>query len=209
MVFSKGLFLITLSLFAVAAEAKNESGCFKPTISVILDKGKPKYISKSRKELSYLCHHGSAMGCTVSQYACSYKIKLNNEGCKQLDFNCYPVDFYVYIDNEYPINSCEYNAIKQHENFHVDAIQNLSPKAVEKYISKCISEEMKKKKLKTGEEIYQKCSNKTIIWMNQKKEEKNNEIDSYKKYHPFYFSKCTEWETNHYSIQATLDKLTD
>ena len=208
MAFLKELFLIIL-LFSVGAEAKNEGGCFKPTVSVVVDKGKPKYIPKSRKELSYLCHSPSVMGCTVSQYACSYKIKLNNEGCKQLDFNCYPVDFYVYIDNEYPVDSCEYNAIKKHENFHVSAIQNVSPTAIEKYITGCISEEMKKKKLKTGEEIYQKCSDKTIIWMNRKKEEKNSEIDSYRKYHPFHFSKCTEWKSNPYSIAATLAELVD
>lgn len=208
MAFPKELFLATLLLFSVEVEAKNEGGCFKPTVSVVLDKGKPKYISKSPEELYSLCSY-SVLGCTVSQYACSYKVRLNNEGCKQLDFNCYPVDFYVYIDDEYSTNSCEYNAIKTHENFHVDAIQNLSTKAVENYITRCINEEMKKKELKTGEAIYQKCANKAIGWMNRKKEEKNREIDSYKKYHPFYFSKCTGWKGNSYSIEATLDRLID
>ncbi len=209
---AKELFLAVLFLLSIEAEAKstkNEAGCFQPTVSVTLDKGKPKYISKSYKELVSLCRNTSVLGCTISRYACAHKVRLNGEGCKQLDFNCYPVDFNVYINNEYPVDSCEYKAIKKHENFHVDAIQNFSTKNVDKYITKCIDEEMKKKKLKTGEEIYRRCANRTIVWMNRKKEEKNDEIDAYKKYHPFYFSKCTGWKTNAYSIEATLDALVD
>ena len=202
-------FALILGCASVKAVSAEERGCASPTVSVVLDKGKPRYSSHPYSELVSLCHHSSILGCTVSEYGCSHKIRLNEKGCKQLDFNCYPVDFQVYIDDEYPEGTCEYDAIKKHEKFHVNAIQNFSKKAVERYLTKCIDEEVKKKKIKTGEEIYWKCAERTTVWMNRKKEEKNDEIDAYKKYHPFHFSKCTGWKMRRRDIEATLDNLVD
>ena len=72
------LFLL-LNFVPMDALSGNETGCSSPTISVILEKGKPRYSSHPYSELVSLCHHGSVLGCTVSEYACSHKIRLNEE----------------------------------------------------------------------------------------------------------------------------------
>ena len=109
--------------------------------------------------------------------------------------------------DDYPKGTCEYNAIKKHENFHIRALQNFPLKAIKTFLTKCIEKEVAKKQIKNGEQIYTKCARETLDWMNRKRAEKDHEIDSYKKYHPFYFSKCKWSKTDRASIKATLDNL--
>lgn len=204
MLFKKVLFL-SFVLASVPGWAKTVTGCTKPTISVSLEKTVPTYTSKSHSELNSICRMQNVLGCTESVYGCTQKIYLNEKGCKQLDFKCYPEEFHVYIIDEYSKNSCEYKAIRRHENLHVSAIQNFPKESVEKYLTQCIDEEIKKKKIKTGELIYQKCARKVSTWLNRKIEEKNDEIDSYKKYDPLYFSDCKNWKMHDWEIKAHLD----
>ena len=199
-------FILILGTFTNHATHAKEMGCQKPTITVELSKSTPLYTSKPYPELVTLCqNHENILGCTVGKYICSHKVHLNQKGCKQLDFKCHPDDFHVYIVNDYPKETCEYNAIKKHENFHVRAYQNFSQKAIKAYLNKCVDEEIEKKQIKTGEQIYMKCAYKANIWMNSKIEEKNREIDSYKKYDPVYFSDCKNWKMHSWEIKAHLD----
>lgn len=203
-------FCLVASCYPVAAQFKRDSyskraGCKKPTVNVSLEKGIPSYESKSHSELNQLCGRGNLLGCTLSYYGCSYKVHFNKEGCKQLDFECYPEEFSVYILDDYPEGTCEYNAIRKHENLHVSAIQNFPKKNVEDYLNQCINDEIQKKKIKDGEEIYFKCAEKTHNWMNRRKEEKNREIDGLKKYDPIYFSNCKNWKMHDWEIEAHLD----
>ena len=204
MIFKKVLYTLILGISVFPAFAK-EVGCEKPTINVELSRLTPSYGSKSYPELVQMCGGKNVLGCTLSKYGCEYQIKLNKKGCKQLDFICYPDDFQVYIVDDYPNGSCEYKAIRKHENFHVSAFQNFSPKAIEAYLTKCIDEEVQKKKIKSGEQIYMKCSSKTQAWMNRRIQDKNREIDSYKKYDPLYFSDCKNWKMHSWEIEAHLD----
>ena len=202
--------LLGIGIFQAEAQFKSntsvrKSGCKKPTVTVSLKKGMPTYESKSHSELTRLCQNENLLGCTLSEYVCSYTVDLNKKGCKQLDFECYPEGFKVYILNDYPKGTCEYNAIKKHENLHVSAIQNFPKESVETYLNQCIDEEVKKKKAQTGEEIYFKCSRKTDGWMNRIKDEKNREIDRYKKYDPLYFSDCKNWKMHDWEIESHLD----
>ena len=206
MVLKKVLFLIFV-LGSVPVWAKSMTGCTKPTVSVVLKKEQPTYLSKPYNRLTSICGSSRILGCTKADYTYSYEVVFNEKGCKQLNFTYYPTNFYVYIDSKYHTGSCEYNAVKKHEDLHVSAIQNLSPKAIKQFLLKCIDDEIQKKQLKSGEKIYEKCAQDTVNWLDLKKEEKNREIDSYKRYHPFYFSKCKNWKMPQSSINATLDAL--
>ncbi|MBO7484283.1 MAG: hypothetical protein J6T55_04115 [Alphaproteobacteria bacterium] len=214
------VFFLILILGSVCALAGTKSqtafsqnrGCKNPTITVKLKKETPTYENKPYSELKQLCHpdeYSVVLGCTTCAYACKQKIFLNEKGCKQLDLECYPTNFHVYIDKVYPKKSCEYEAVKKHENFHVSAIQNFPTKSIENYLMNCINKEIQKKVIKEGEKIYSKCASQAITWMNLKREEKNTEIDSYKKYDPFFFSKCKNWQFDQESIEGHLDHLLD
>ena len=195
---------IVLSAYAKASE------CYEPSVYVELKKLTPSYATKPHPELVKLCQGDkNVQGCTVAEYGCSYRIYLNKKRCKELKFECYPRNFKVYIVDDYPEGTCEYNAIRKHENLHVSAIQNFPKESVEKYLNQCIEEEIKKKQMRDGKEIYIKCAEKTTSWINQKRDEKNRELDSYKKYDPYYFSNCTNWKMDPFEIKMHLNTKKD
>ncbi len=129
----KLLFLFT-SLLALPVLAQSEASfCTTMNTRVLVrtQLGSPTYISQYSKE-DFLAKANSnlspyTLGLTISKLDVSLSsrpkiTRLGTQFCavlKDLEVNIGYPELTVYIDKKYPVSSCEYQTIKEHEDYHV------------------------------------------------------------------------------------------
>jgi len=119
-----------------------------PVVQVSFKSSSPKYYSVPAQSVRDACIKSDyvPVGCTHYKISYHYNYKTSNsKGClgvNKIDMNLYykEGDFYVYIEDKYPKGSCEYNAIKKHEDLHVKIDQTVDVKKIEALLKKCIIE---------------------------------------------------------------------
>ena len=111
-----------------------------PLVTISVRKSMPKYYSKPSEEVQKACPVANyvPVGCTQGGYSFKYDYKISDKKeCKQITsvkMQLYNEkgSSYVYIDDKYPKDSCEYDAIKKHENMHVKINQTVRKKKMKK-----------------------------------------------------------------------------
>ena len=129
------------------------SSIVSPQVDVYFQKSMPQYYSMPAEDVQNLCSESDyiPVGCTHYEisYHYDYDYVSDKKGAVQVSkfsmkFYYKKDNFYVYIDDKYPRNSCEYNAIKRHEDLHVKIDQTVEIKKVESELKKCLFEINKK-----------------------------------------------------------------
>ena len=125
-------------------------------------------------------------------------------GISELDIDLYYPDITVYIDKKYNPSSCEYQVIKDHENYHVRVAEKALPffkKDVEKAATKALtrlspkivySEEDVQPTLKRMAETVMESIKPVIRHINKKLKEKNMAIDT-KEMYEATSKMCKHW----------------
>ena len=159
-----------------------------PQIKVSFQKSNPQYYSKPAKSIQNLCSTSNyiPVGCTyyLMSYHYDYKYVFDNKGFAQvssIDMKFYykENDFYVYIDDRYSKNSCEYNAIKKHEDLHVQIDQTVEINKVETALKECLYLINQKNMLQsTLEPNVKKCVQQAFDLDEEIRKNKNNELDA-------------------------------
>ena len=167
-----------------------------PTVHVSFQKSNPKYYSMPAKSVQNLCHQSNSIGCTHYDilYNCNYTYNL--EGCSgidKIDMKIYykKGGFYVYIDDRYPKGSCEYNAIKKHEDLHVKIDQTVDIKKIENSLKKCIMKINKRNMNRTAlGKAAKKCAQNAFYLDEKIRKEKNKKLDLNKAKQPNLSQNC-------------------
>ena len=176
----------------------------KPFVQVSFHKTDPKYYSKPAKEVQEACSRYSSyvpVGCTgySFNYKYSYKTSKQKE-CRQItkvNMKLYykKGGFYVYIDDRYPEGSCEYIAIKKHEDMHVKIDQTVRKKKMKKKLEECILKinESKTNELDLKAAVGQ-CVKEIYDWDEGIRRKKNKELDANKETQPGGLGKHCKWK---------------
>ncbi len=140
--------IVSMSLAVIIGSLVSHSAYGNdPRINVWYENSEPEYYSMPAHKVRELCPKTkyTPLGCThyVITYKYTYKTKrINGEyEVTDVDMKFYykSGDFYVYIVNKYPQGSCEYNAIKKHEELHVKVDQTVEIDLVKAYLKTCIT----------------------------------------------------------------------
>ena len=146
----------------------------------------PKYYSKPSEEVQKACPVANyvPVGCTQGGYSFKYDYKISDKKeCKQITsvkMQLYNEkgSSYVYIDDKYPKDSCEYDAIKKHENMHVKINQTVRKKKMKKMLETCLLE-LNKKGIDPNfaERAIEDCVRQAYDWNSNTNNEKNKKLD--------------------------------
>ena len=119
----------------------------KYNIYMTVNKPEPIYQSVPAETVRFYCAESEYIpaGCThyETSYKYTYKYKLSNS--KQsftsidIDVNFYYKDLTVYMDEKLDINSCEYNALKKHEELHIKTDLTVEEQKIKSSIIECIA----------------------------------------------------------------------
>ncbi|MBR1778545.1 MAG: hypothetical protein IJ752_08210 [Alphaproteobacteria bacterium] len=120
-----------------------------PRVQVSFQKSNPKYYGMPSKSVQDADSEADykPVGCTRYTILYNYNYTTDKKDASQvsdMDMRFSHKELYVYIDDRYPENSCEYNAIKKHEELHVKTDQIVEINKVENALKKCLSEINKK-----------------------------------------------------------------
>lgn len=120
-----------------------------PKITTTINYGTPTYtlVPKSKiTSVSGLKNPLRTMGLTIADFQILFSLGIDKHqiddglciNINTINFDIGYKSLDVLIDEKYPLNSCQYNAIKKHEQEHIRIYQNEL-----KYYGKLITEEMK------------------------------------------------------------------
>ena len=176
----------------------------KPSVQLSFHKIEPQYYSKPAKDVQKACSAYVSyvpVGCTRYYISYEYNYKTSKgKGCKQItnvEMKLYykKGDFYVYIDDRYPEGSCEYNAIKKHEDMHVKIDQTVRKKKMKKKLEECILKinEDKPKEQDLNTRVGQ-CAKEAFDWDENIRKNKNKELDFDEEKQPGALDKSCKWE---------------
>ena len=157
-----------------------------PLVTISVRKSMPKYYSKPSEEVQKACPVANyvPVGCTQGGYSFKYDYKISDKKeCKQITsvkMQLYNEkgSSYVYIDDKYPKDSCEYDAIKKHENMHVKINQTVRKKKMKKMLETCLLE-LNKKGIDPNfaERAIEDCVRQAYDWNSNTNNEKNKKLD--------------------------------
>jgi len=196
MLSSKIIVLLFISFYSFVVQA---SCHINPTVHVSFKSSNPKYYSMPAKKVQNLCTKSDyiPIGCTHYWISYDYNYKTTNvKGClgiDKIDMKLYykENDFYVYIDDRYPKGSCEYNAIKKHEDLHVKIDQTVDIKRIEDSLRKCVIEinnhNMSSSALSNAAK---KCAQQAFDLDEEIRKEKNKKLDLDKTKQPNLAQNC-------------------
>jgi len=169
------------------------------SVNVSYENSEPKYYSMPAKNVRELCKEAEyePLGCT--HYNITYHYDYKTYGINEryrvtaVDMKFYYKygDFYVYIDNRYPQDSCEYNAIKRHEEMHVKVDQTVEIEKVKASLKKCISDVNKQNLEKSAlDDAAKSCVQEAFDLDMQIRKQRNIDIDADKNNHPNFGLLC-------------------
>lgn len=168
-----------------------------PTVHVSFKNSNPKYYSMPAKSVQNSCINSDyvPIGCTYYWIVYDYNYKTKNvKGCfgiNKINMKLYYKDFYVYIDDRYPKGSCEYNAIKKHEDLHVKIDQTVNIKKIEDSLKKCVIEINKRNMSRSAlSSAVKKCARQAFDLDERIRKEKNKKLDLDKTKQPNLVQNC-------------------
>ncbi len=124
------LLLVSTTAYGNVCEQINKT---KPKLEFHVNTGQPRVFEISSEKLKSLARQNNVIGLTEAKFVINYRLKAmtiekNGSICVYLDTLVleygYP-DMFVYVDNKYKQNTCEFTQIINHENEHVKVHQKL------------------------------------------------------------------------------------
>lgn len=170
-------------------------------ITVTLKQTQPKYYSVPAETVQNFCQDAEyiPVGCTYYKMAYDFTYSYNYKASAsrghfrniKIDMKFYYDDFAVYIDDKYLKGSCEYNAIKKHENLHVKIDQKVEIGKVKEAIEECIiAIEENAVAKKEVDDAIKSCVKRAFDLDEEIRKNKNKELDADKSKQPNFTSDC-------------------
>ena len=210
------LFFYSLSFLPLQAEEFCDASLFNaPKLNFIVKQEEPKIISIDTSAMKQMGQNSpkNPKGMTAFKFSLDiknmnfYQKPMGKKVCiypKSMDILFSLKDFFVFMDEKYPKDSCPYQVILEHESIHVEvnkkALNFFAPSVYEE-LQKAVphlpaglitSVSQAKDYAKAIGKVFQDETKDVLAFIQDKTKEKNNLIDSTENYQ-VQTSRCKNW----------------